>query len=84
MICFLPNHCCRARLNGGGVLAVDFTYFTTEGRVLRNRAKRYGGGIAILDQASVHLMRGTEIMENSADVHGGGIYSAGLVATFGK
>lgn len=77
-------HFCRALSNGGGVLAMDLASVTTASRISGNRAKRCGGGIAILDQSSVHFMRGTEILSNGADMDGGGIYSAGLYTIFGE
>ena len=66
------------------MLASDAASVTTAARIFYNRAKLHGGGMAIQEHSLLHLTRGSEIHDNMADVHGGGIYSAGVYLLFGK
>ncbi len=74
----------RALNDGGGILALGFASVTTASSISRNRANRNGGGVAALDQSSIHFASQAKLVHNDANVHGGGIYSAGLLATFGE
>ncbi len=58
--------------NGGGAYIEASTFNFKSGKITKNKAGRYGGGINLNDGASLNLSGSCEISENEAS-HGGGI-----------
>ncbi len=57
---------------------------TLRSTLLRNQARKHGGGVASFDESILHLRNGSTVLQNQAGGHGGGIYAAGSSIDLGE
>ena len=65
----------KARENGGGVSTANKTNLTMSGcNLYGNESQKWGGGLYLIEGATVHMAQDTNVFENKCVNNGGGIH----------